>query len=313
LQKTMFSDSSRIVEWIPIEKSEFIYLSAVTLAALLFLAAFPLLLRRWENIKLQRIRKLKKFSSIKTHAPLNGQVKAAREAAVESVGGRFSIIRKIAAGVILLIWFILIAFPFIGMVPRTMISLVISAAGVIVGIAARPFIENVIAGIIISFSKLFKLGDTVHIDQQYGTIEDITMTHSVVKLWDWRRYIVPNSTMLNKEVINYSLYDSYFWAHVEFWVSWNADLEAVKAVSLDLAHDLMSKNAHENPRFWVMDMDKDSIKCWITAWTDSADDAWRYRAEMRTRLLTRLQGMGIKPNLTVLEWEKNGPSGGPLS
>ncbi len=297
------------MEWISIEKSELIYLGITTLTALLLLFILPALIHRWENIKLQRIRKLKRFAAVRTRAPVSGQTKMAREAAVESVGGRFSIIRKIVTAFIVLIWFLMVAFPFIGMVPRTMISVVISAIGVIVGIASRPFIENLIGGIIISFSKLFRLGDTVIIDDQYGTIEDITMTHSVVKLWDWRRYIVPNSTMLSKEVVNFSLYDPYVWAHVEFFVSWSTDLEIVRAICLELAGELMSQKSHEEPRFWVMGMEKESVECWIAAWTDSADDAWRFRVEIREKMMARFRAVGIKPNLTILEWEKTEPAG----
>lgn len=303
MHKQDFSDSSRRVELFALDKSDLIYLGITTAVAILLLLIVPHLIGKLEEHRLQRIRKLKRFTPIKTRSPVDKQTKAAREAAAESVGGRFSIIRKIAGGGIVLLWVLLIAFPFMGMVPRTMISIVISAVGVIVGIAARPFIENVIGGIIISFSKLFRIGDTVAIDQQYGTIEDITMTHSVVKLWDWRRYIVPNSTMLGKEVINYSLYDPYVWAHVEFWVSWNTDLDVVREITVEIARELVTNKTNEEPRFWVMDMEKDSIKCWITAWTDSPNDAWRYRVEMRTRLLARLQAVGIKPNLTILDWE----------
>ena len=291
------------MEWPVFEKAEVIYFAIVTIIALLLLLIIPMLIHRREEMKLQRIKRLKRFSPIKTKAPGFGQTKKARDAAVESVGGRFSIIRKIATGAVAAVWFIAVAFPFLGMVPRTMISVVISAVGVVVGIAARPFIENNIAGIIISFSKLFRIGDTVAIDDYYGTIEDITMTHSVVKLWDWRRYVIPNSKMLAKEVVNYSLHDPYVWAHVEFWVSWKADLGTVERIALELAGELMAETAHEQPRFWVMAMEQQAVKCWITAWTASPDEAWTFRAQLRSRLTVRLQQEGIKPNLTVMEWE----------
>lgn len=292
------------MDWSAFHKAEIIYFAVVTLVAFLLVLILPLLIGRREASKIERIKKLKRFSPIRTKTPEFGQTQKARESAVESVGGRFSIIRKIAAAVVVVIWFILVTFPFLGMVPRTVISVILSGLGVVVGIAARPYIENMIAGIIISFSKLFRIGDTVMIDGEYGTIEDITMTHSVMKLWDWRRYIIPNSSMLNKEVFNHSLHDTYIWAHVEFWVSWNADLQQVKETAVELAREYMSSKSHEEPRFWLMEMDKLSVKCWITAWTDSPNEAWYFRANLPSQLLTRLQALGIKPNITVLEWEE---------
>lgn len=69
---------------------------------------------------------------------------------------------------------------------------------------------------VISFSKHFLTGDTVTLDSQYGTIEDISLTHTTIKLWDWQRYVVPNHRMLSKEVINHSHRQGYLMAWVAY-------------------------------------------------------------------------------------------------
>ncbi|MFP4491280.1 MAG: mechanosensitive ion channel family protein [Spirochaetaceae bacterium] len=293
--------NKKMYDFIDLSQSDLIYLGVVSGIALLLAVSLPWFISRQESSRVDRLEKLKRFSPIRTRSPEKQQQEAARSTAVESVGGRFSIIRKITLVLVFLIWAIAVTFPFLGLVPRTVISILVSITGVVVGIAARPFIENSIAGVIISFSKLFRIGDTVDVDSQYGTVEDISITHSVVKLWDWRRYVIPNSKMLQKEVINYSLDSPYLWAHVEFWVSWEADLSVVEYVALSVARQNMLDKTYEQPRFWVMAMEKEAVKCWVAAWNNSAADAWIFRARTRYDLVHRLQAEGVTPHLHLYE------------
>lgn len=297
-----------MVEAIGLAKADLIYLAVVSGVALLLGVMLPWFIRRHESSRVDRLERLRRFSPIRTRSPERKQQESARSTAVESVGGRFSIIRKLTVAIVFLIWALAVTFPFLGLVPRTFISILVSITGVVVGIAARPFVENSIAGVIISFSKLFRIGDTVDVDSQYGTVEDISMTHSVIKLWDWRRYVIPNSKMLQKEVVNYSVESPYIWAHVEFWVSWEADLSVVEYIALSVARQNMLDKTYEQPRFWVMEMEKDAIKCWVAAWNNSAADAWIFRARTRYDLVHRLAAEGITPHLAFYERRESRPS-----
>jgi small-conductance mechanosensitive channel len=107
--------------------------------------------------------------------------------------------------------------------------------------------------------------------------------------------------MLQKEVVNYSVESPYIWAHVEFWVSWEADLSVVEYIALSVARQNMLDKTYEQPRFWVMGMEKDAIKCWVAAWNNSAADAWIFRARTRYDLVHRLSAEGITPHLAIYE------------
>jgi len=102
---------------------------------------------------------------------------------------------------------------------------------------------------------------------------------------------------LQKEFINYTIVDAYQWAYVEFWVSYNADLKRVQEASLRTASESRYFADYEPPKFWIMEMDKGGIKCWIAAWAQSPADAWQLKNEIRTKLARELQNMGIKTHL----------------
>jgi len=75
------------------------------------------------------------------------------------------------------------------------VSLFASAgiAGVVAGLAARPVLSNLFAGLQIAIAQPIRLEDAVIVENEFGRIEEITGTYVVIRLWDWRRMVVPLS------------------------------------------------------------------------------------------------------------------------
>jgi small-conductance mechanosensitive channel len=214
----------------------------------------------------------------------------------------------IMLGVVLVM--IAATFPFVDQLPQAVISILVGSAAIITGMAAKPFIENFLSGIAITASKMLNIGDTIVMNGNYGTIEDISPTHTVVKLWDWRRFVIPNTQMINQEFVNYSLQDKWLWAHIEFYVSPDSDLRQVKEIAENAARKSPHFHDFEGPSFWVMDAEKDGIKCWLAAWAASPAEAWELKADMRTELILQFQQAGIKSHLNYFQVSSSGvPSG----
>ncbi|HON79146.1 MAG TPA: mechanosensitive ion channel [Spirochaetota bacterium] len=270
------------------------YIAVVTVSVLFVLLYIRWATSRVEGERVEHIDELKNFNAVKTESPLKNPLKKARENARESVVGRFSIIRRMMGFAFFTVWLVLMVIPFLGKIPAAMVSLIVTCAAVVIGIAAKPVVENIISGVVISFSRLLRTGDTVILDDHYGTVEDISITHTVIKLWDWRRYIIPNSSMLHKEFLNLSINDRYMWVYVEFWVSYDADLGVVRDVATGIAAESRYYSDYEPPAFWTMSMNREGVKCWVAAWTKDAVNAWEMRSEIRGRLIQELQKRGIK-------------------
>jgi small-conductance mechanosensitive channel len=207
-----------------------------------------------------------------------------------------------------MIWAFAIVFPFIHHVPATVISLLIAAAGVVVGIASRPFIENLVSGMVITFGHTLRVGHTVVVDDHYGTVEDISITHTTIKVWNWRRYIIPNSRMLQKDFVNLTISDSYQWAHVEFYVAYGTDLQVVRNAAIEAAEGSSYFSGDETPRFWVMDLKRAAVKCWVAAWASSPTNAWLLRHEIRTHLVLSLSQLGIRTHLHEIDDGRHSPT-----
>lgn len=269
------------------------YLVCVTLLGAGVLLRILIGLARAARRNKESVKDRRRFDAVYTDTPLDDPLARARSRALNSIDAQFTVTRRALVPLVLFLTLCALMLPFLQKIPATFVSVAIAAITLVAGIAARPFVENAIAGVVISTSRLINIGDTVKIGEYYGTVEDITATHTSVKIWDWRRFIVPNAEMLRSSFVNYSLYDRFVWASVEFWVSYDADLDRVRELSIASAKSSKRFAGYEEPEFWVMGMDKDGVRCMTAAWADTPADAWMLTHDIRTALVTDLNREGI--------------------
>jgi len=261
--------------------------------------------RRIESAEERRtvgVKQVKRFDAIQTASPVENHDKKSRRRGLESVETRFNLMRRLFLPLVSAGLLAILILPIASGAPSNIISFLVGAAAVLIGIAAKPFLENLIAGVIISFSQPIRIGDTVLLDGYFGAIETISMTHTTVKIWDWRRYIVPNHQLLTKELINYSIVDKYQWAYVEFWVDPSANLDEVRDIAIKSADASKHFANYEEPRFWVMEMGKEGVRCWLAAWADTPSDAWQLTHDIRTELARQFQRKNIQTHRYQHHW-----------
>ncbi len=260
-----------------------------------------------EKFKIRSIKTRDINEAVETHSPADETRKEVRERGIIDIESRFSFIHKIIPIGLFIMWAIFISIPQLGQVPTVYVSIIAAMVSVLTGFALRPFLENLFAGIVISFFRSIRVGDTVVIDGHYGTIDEIGFTSTVLKRWDWNRVVIPNSMMIQKEIQNLTITDQYIWAHVEFYVSPEADIKTVERIAIDSAKSSSHFFNAEEPSFWVMDLQKDAIKCWAAAWAETPADAWALKNDMRTKITQGLQKEKIASQLHKLSVADAGP------
>jgi small-conductance mechanosensitive channel len=111
------------------------------------------------------------------------------------------------------------------------VSLLASAgvAGIVLGFAAQRTIGSLIAGIQLSFTQPIRIGDVVIVEKEWGTIEEVTLTYVVVRIWDERRLIVPMSRFLEQPFENWTKVSSELHGTVFLQVDWRLPLDALRA------------------------------------------------------------------------------------
>ncbi len=240
---------------------------------------------------------IEKTNPVITNTPVDDPTELFKKRAKKGLKTRFSILNRVVYSLIAVGLALLIIIPFQNELPQALISIFVTSSAIIVGIAAKPLIENFLSGLVITASKKLNVGDTVMIEGMYGTIEDITTTHTVIKIWDWRRYLIPNREVLDQKIISYSLFDEWHWAQVEFSVSPRADLRKVREIAIGIASENSFAEDFESPSFWIMELNKDCVVCWIAAWASSPARSWELRSGIKTELVIALREHGIETHV----------------
>ncbi|WP_437774712.1 mechanosensitive ion channel family protein [Sorangium sp. So ce1097] len=111
------------------------------------------------------------------------------------------------------------------------VSLLASAgiAGVVLGLAAQKPVGAILSGLHILFTRPIDLGDKVVVDGEFGTIEEIRLTHVVMKIWDERRLIIPTARLLDQSFQNWSKHGAAKLGTVEIYVDYRTPVDAVRA------------------------------------------------------------------------------------
>ncbi|WP_437630148.1 mechanosensitive ion channel family protein [Sorangium sp. So ce854] len=111
------------------------------------------------------------------------------------------------------------------------VSLLASAgiAGVVLGLAAQKPVGAILSGLHILFTRPIDLGDKVVVDGEFGTIEEIRLTHVVMKIWDERRLIIPTARLLDESFQNWSKHGAAKLGTVEIYVDYRTPVDAVRA------------------------------------------------------------------------------------
>src|SRR5579885_1226468 len=111
------------------------------------------------------------------------------------------------------------------------ISLFASAgvAGLVVGLAARPVLSNLMAGVQLAMTQPIRLEDAVIVEGEAGHIEEITATYVVVRLWDLRRMIVPLSYFIEKPFQNWTRESSAILGTAMFYLDYRAPVDVIRS------------------------------------------------------------------------------------
>ncbi|WP_168199731.1 mechanosensitive ion channel family protein [Citricoccus sp. SGAir0253] len=99
---------------------------------------------------------------------------------------------------------------------------------VVAGLAVQSTLTNVFAGVQLAFTDAIRVGDVVTMEDVYGTIEDITLSYVVVKIWDGRRVIFPSSHFTTTPFENWTRVGSELSGTVEMEVDWRVPMDATR-------------------------------------------------------------------------------------
>ena len=161
-------------------------------------------------------------------------------------------------------------------------------ASLVIGFAAQRTLGNLIAGFQIAITQPIRLDDVVVVENEWGRIEEITLTYVVVKIWDERRLVLPISYFLEKPFTNWTRQTSEILGTVFLHVDYSVPLDALreKLQQLVKGHEDWDGRVAE-----IVAFEARPTTLEIRALVSSRDSGagWRLRCHVREGLVTFLQ------------------------
>ncbi len=156
------------------------------------------------------------------------------------------------------------------------------------GLAARPVLGNLLAGIQIAITQPFRVEDQVVVEGETGWIETITSTYVVVRLWDLRRMIVPLTYFIEKPFQN--------WTYESAEQIGAVVLRVDASVAVDRLRQKLDEILQQS-RLWdgkvaklqVTDLSDGKVELRALVSARNPGQTWDLRCELREKLLAFFQ------------------------
>ncbi|GFZ90730.1 mechanosensitive ion channel family protein [Nesterenkonia alkaliphila] len=99
---------------------------------------------------------------------------------------------------------------------------------VVAGLAMQSTLANLFAGIQLAFTDSIRVGDVVVIEENFATVEEITLSTVVLKSWDGRRFIYPSAYFVSTPFENWTRVGTELLGAVELDVDWRVPMDALR-------------------------------------------------------------------------------------
>lgn len=161
-------------------------------------------------------------------------------------------------------------------IDMTSISLIAGALSIGIGFGLQTVVSNLIAGVILMFERTIRIGDIIEInDLLKGTVTDIRIRSTTIKTFDNIDIVVPNSSFIQNNVINWTLEDPSRRLHIPFGVAYGTKIEKVKEVVLKELEDsdlkYVRNNEDKKPEIRLENMNTSSVDLELLVWIKAND------------------------------------------
>ncbi|MBE1536499.1 mechanosensitive ion channel family protein [Actinomadura algeriensis] len=162
-------------------------------------------------------------------------------------------------------------------------------AGVVVGIAAKPAVGNLLAGLQLAFGDALRLDDVVVAGGEWGRVEELTLSYVVVRLWDDRRMIFPVSYFTEQPFENWTRHSTRLYGSVELAVDWSVPLEELR----EALHAHLRENPLWDGRDWALQatdvLPNGLVKLRAIMTAADSGATWDLRCAVREHLISHVR------------------------
>lgn len=177
---------------------------------------------------------------------------------------------------------------------------------IIIGFASQQAFSNIVSGIFIALFKPFRIGDRLRLvgKEFYGIVEDISLRHTVIRTFEHKRIVVPNSVISAEILENDNIVDLKILKFWEIGISYDSDVQkAIKIIQEEVMKhpdffDNPEREAVENQdepvTVRVLGFGESSINLRAYVWAKDPTTAFRMACDLNESVKARFDAEGIE-------------------
>jgi hypothetical protein len=181
----------------------------------------------------------------------------------------------------------------LGGVNLSSIAILASVLGVGIGFGLQSIANNFVSGIIISFERPVKPGDFVSLGDLEGTVQRIGGRSTVIRTLDHISIIVPNSRLLEHDVVNWTHDDSLARLHIPVGVAYGSDIARVHTALLEAAQSHVAVLPDPRPEVHLLGFGDSALAFELLVWSKDPPGHARLKSDLYHHIEANLRRAGI--------------------
>lgn len=168
-----------------------------------------------------------------------------------------------------------------------------AVVAVAVGFAMQNIAQNFVSGLILLMERSIQPGDVLEVDGQVVRVVDMRIRSTVCRSRDEEELIVPNATLVQSTVKNFTLRDNLYRLRVPVGVVYGSDMRLVRRVLEETARSFEDRIAAREPMILLTGFGNSSVDWEVSVWTDQPWRALIIRSELHEAVWWALKDAGV--------------------
>jgi len=161
------------------------------------------------------------------------------------------------------------------------------------GFAMQNVTQNLMAGIILLVERTIKPGDILSVEGQMVRVARLGTRATVARTLDDEDLIVPNSTIVQTTITNYTLRDKRYRIRVPVGVTYGSDMALVRRTLETAASEAAWRSKQHDPVIYMTAFGSSSVDWEVSVWIDDPWNERRYRSQLHEAIWWALKEAGV--------------------
>ncbi len=161
------------------------------------------------------------------------------------------------------------------------------------GFAMQNMTANFVSGVILLMERSIKPGDVLEVEGQLIRVRDMGIRATVARTLDEEDLLIPNSSLVQSTVKNYTFRDSLFRLRTAVGVVYGSDMALVRRVLEKTAGDLAWRTEQKSPRILLTEFGDSSVNWEVSVWIEDPWGMRQRRSQMNEAIWWALKDAGV--------------------